>query len=204
MSVPAYAGILLSEMQIPAYASMTAVFRSVILRRQWTATNRKCLSINFLIDKDMQYCKNCGNQVTDGVRFCISCGAAMTVEEPAIAATNTSPSPVAPVQPLQRPVQPAQTPVQTRAEVYKEEPVSTGGYFGIMFLLMIPLLNLLLLIIWACGGCRKVNKRNYARAVLLWFVVGSILSALIVLAGGLLFGNAFNELKETIMQILNS
>ena len=139
----------------------------------------------------MQYCKNCGNQVADGVRFCISCGAAMTVEESV-------------VQPLQSPVQPIQTPVQPQAELYKEEPVSTGGYFGIMFLLMIPLLNLLLLIIWACGGCRKVNKRNYARAVLLWFVVGSILSALIVLAGGLLFGNAFNELKETIMQILNS
>ena len=94
--------------------------------------------------------------------------------------------------------------MQSRAEeVYKEEPVSTGGYFGIMFLLMIPLLNLLLLIIWACGGCRKVNKRNFARAVLLWFVIGSILSALIVLAGGLLFGHAFNDLQESIMQIIN-
>ena len=140
-------------------------------------------------------CNKCGNQVPDNVKFCTSCGAAMTGEAPVTEAT-TATVPPPPVTPMQ--------PTQPQADVYKEEPISTMGYFGIMFLLMIPALNLLLLIIWACGGCRKRNKRNFARATLLWFVIGGILSALIVLVGGLLFSDEFNTLKESIMQIHNS
>ena len=40
----------------------------------------------------------------------------------------------------------------------KYEPITTGGYIGIFLLMLLPLINLILLIIWACGGCQKVNK----------------------------------------------
>jgi len=53
----------------------------------------------------------------------------------------------------------------------KYEPISTKGYIGIWLLMMIPVVNLLLLIVWACGGCRKINKRNFARSML---IVGAV------------------------------
>ncbi|MEG1557901.1 MAG: zinc-ribbon domain-containing protein [Oscillospiraceae bacterium] len=49
--------------------------------------------------------------------------------------------------------------------------ITTGGYIGICLLLLIPVVNLLLLIIWACGGCKKYNKRNLARSALILMLV---------------------------------
>jgi hypothetical protein len=137
----------------------------------------------------MMYCIKCGNQEADGVKFCTSCGAVMTMEpagEPPRQAIEATPS-------ANRP----------QPEAYREEPVSTGGWVWILFALMIPLLNLLLLLIWACGGCRKASKRNFARAVLLWTVIGGILATLVLLAGSLLFGEQFDALKESLMQMKN-
>lgn len=127
----------------------------------------------------MAFCTNCGNQVPDGIKFCTSCGAAMGA--------------TAPVQPTQ---QPAPVYAAQPVAVYQEEPISTGGYIGIMFLMMLPLINLILLIIWACGGCKKVNKRNFARAMLVWMVIASVLGGLLFLVGGLFFGDTINALKE--------
>ena len=90
---------------------------------------------------------------------------------------------------------------QVTPTVYKEEPISTGGYFGILFLLAIPLINFLFLIIWACGGCNKLNKRNLSRAILLWMLISTILSVLIITTGGLLFGDYINEIKELFIQM---
>jgi hypothetical protein len=160
---------------------------------------------------EIKHCTNCGNQMTADAKFCTSCGATTTtaadkvatVATPAQTAAPTATAAAASATFAQAPVRPqaqsanATTPAQAAA--YREEPISTGGYFGILFLLAIPALNLLLLMIWACGGCRKVNKRNFARAVLLWCVIGGILSLLIVLVGGLLFENEWNALKESII-----
>lgn len=144
----------------------------------------------------MAFCTNCGNQVPGGIKFCTSCGTTMKEATPAQPTQ----------QPLQQPViqqqsvgqSPQYTPVYTAPLVaaYQEEPISTGGYIGIMFLMMLPLINLILLIIWACGGCKKVNKRNFARAMLVWIVIASVLGGLLLLVGGLFFGDTIDALKE--------
>lgn len=41
---------------------------------------------------------------------------------------------------------------------------------------MHPLVGLILMIVWACGGCRKLQKRNLARASLILAVIGLALS----------------------------
>ncbi|WP_455667461.1 hypothetical protein [Phocaeicola sp.] len=87
------------------------------------------------------------------------------------------------------------------AVVYQEEPISTGGYIGILLLLMLPIVNLVCVIIWACGGCRKHNKTNLARALLVWMLIGTVLAVLIFLAGSLLFGDQIEALKEFGSQI---
>lgn len=62
------------------------------------------------------------------------------------------------------------------ASVDKPDMISVGGWIGIFFLMLIPIVNLILLIIWACGGCRKTAKTKYARAVLIMAVIMIILS----------------------------
>lgn len=53
--------------------------------------------------------------------------------------------------------------------------ISLMGWVGIIFLLMIPGVNLLLIIIWALGGCRKKQKARFARALLIAIVIIALL-----------------------------
>ncbi len=68
----------------------------------------------------------------------------------------------------------------------KNDSISVAGWIGIIFLLLIPGLNLLLLIIWACGGCRKKAKASFARAALLVLLI----FAVIFTASWFAFGNS--------------
>ncbi len=47
------------------------------------------------------------------------------------------------------------------------EPITAWGYIGILVLLMIPVIGWIFAIVWACGGCRKLNKRNLSRGYLI-------------------------------------
>lgn len=148
----------------------------------------------------MAFCTNCGTQVSDGVKFCTSCGT------PIAAAPVAEQQPVTAAPPLQTVQHPPsrQTPVYAvppASTVYQEEPISTGGYIGILLLLLIPLVNLICVIIWACGGSRKRNKTNLARALLVWMLIGTVLAVLIFLTGSLLFGDQIEALKEFGSQI---
>ena len=183
----------------------------------------------------MIICQNCGNQMSDDIKFCLSCGTSIaatasmpqqsfgqtdgqqtvtpSVSQPPVAPPQVQAQPYAQTHAQQPYTQPntqtqaqqpyAQTQTQVQTE-YKEAPISTGGYFGILFLLAIPLINFLFLIIWACGGCAKVNKRNLSRAILLWMLISTVLSVLFILAGGLLFAEYFDTLKELINQTVES
>lgn len=61
------------------------------------------------------------------------------------------------------------------------------GYLWL--LMMLPLINLLLLIVWACGGCWKINKRNFARAMLIVWGIALILGVVLTFV----FRNTFND-----------
>ncbi len=143
----------------------------------------------------MAYCTKCGTQVADGVKFCTSCGSPMSATQPQTASQQAAVRPQP--QPQMQAQQPyVQQPQYAPTTVYTEEPISTGGYIGIFLLLMIPVVNLICLIVWACGGCNKKNKTNLSRALLVWMLIGMLLGGIIALAGGLLFGDSINELME--------
>lgn len=86
---------------------------------------------------------------------------------------------------------------------YTEEPISTGSYMLMFLLLMIPIVNLLCLIVWACGGSNKKNKVNLSRAMLFWMLIGAVIGGIIALAGGMLFGDSINELMELGNELKN-
>jgi len=76
--------------------------------------------------------------------------------------------------------------------------ISTKGYIGINLLMAIPVVGLILTIIWACGGCRKYAKRNYARAMLIFMAIGIIL----LVAAALVLRFAFPELIVQVFEML--
>lgn len=62
------------------------------------------------------------------------------------------------------------------------EPISAWGYIGIWALFAIPVIGWIFAIVWACGGCRKLNKRNMARGYLLVLALLGIFMACALLA----------------------
>ncbi|MBQ4550260.1 MAG: zinc ribbon domain-containing protein, partial [Oscillospiraceae bacterium] len=144
-----------------------------------------------------KFCTNCGATLDDDKKFCTECGAPVN-EAPAGAAPPPPPPQSAP-QPQAAPVYaqaatatmpPPQSAYQ-QATAYggdvpppkgsKYEPITTGGFIGIMLLMCIPIVGQILMIIWAFAA-RKVNKRSLARASLIMMVVMLIISFLIGLA----------------------
>jgi hypothetical protein len=79
------------------------------------------------------------------------------------------------------PPQVAQVPPAYAAPISADEPpvgspyavLGVGGYIGASILMSIPLIGWLICIIWACGGCKNRNKRNFARATLIFLILGA-------------------------------
>ena len=111
---------------------------------------------------------------------CIQCGVDLpegAAIVPAADIPTETTTPEVPAQPAPATAAAPQTNEETPpAPGSHYEPISTKGFIGIMFLMLIPLVNLLLLLVWAFGGCRKVNKQNFAKAMLVWMLIGIGLS----------------------------
>ena len=157
-----------------------------------------------------KFCTNCGATLDDDKKFCTECGAPVN-EAPAGAAApppRSSPQPqAAPVyaQAATATMPPPQSAYQPAAAYGADAPppsgskyelISTGGFIGIMLLMCIPIVGQILMIVWACGGCRKIQKRNLARASLIMFVIGLIISLLIGFAVKKLINAAVEMVEE--------
>lgn len=138
----------------------------------------------------MSKCANCGAELNPGTNFCTACGARVDVT-PVQAQKQPTPAPVPPPAPTyQAAAAKSAAPAPTTVPVYapadnappagsKYEPISTFGFIGIMLLMCIPIVGQLLAILWALGGCKKVQQRNYARASL-FFMVLSLIFAIFI------------------------
>lgn len=56
------------------------------------------------------------------------------------------------------------------------EPLTMGQYLLMYIILAIPLVNLVMLFIWAFGSSTNLNKKNFARASLIIMAAGIVLS----------------------------
>ncbi len=120
---------------------------------------------------------------------------------PASPQPQPQPAYAAPVPPPPQPQPVYATPADPNAPLppgSKYEPITTGGYIGIMLLMMLPLINFILLLVWACGGCRKVNKTNFARAMLVVMLAGMVLSGIAFLIFGSISGSLFGDVMDAI------
>ncbi|MBQ2816861.1 MAG: zinc ribbon domain-containing protein [Clostridia bacterium] len=171
-----------------------------------------------------KFCTQCGSEIADNIKFCTNCGAKAPeaeIQPESNGYRMAQPQmqyqpPVYQVQQSQMPPpaafeddysgnenNTAREPVSGRrsgepkVKGTKYEPITTGGYIGIMLLMCIPIVGFVLMIVWAVGGCQKVNKRNLARASLIMTAIGLIISLIIGLAVRSVFNKAVDELENS-------
>lgn len=65
-----------------------------------------------------------------------------------------------------------------------ELPMTMGEWLLTIILSCIPCVGLVMMLIWAFGGSGNVNRRNYARAMLILQVVAFVLYMLLVMTMG--------------------
>lgn len=157
----------------------------------------------------MAFCTECGADIPAEIKFCTSCGNPMSAAAqplPAMAAAAAAPAsavqptPQAAPRPAYAP--PAQPqPVQTvinadapPARGSKYAVMGTGAYIGTMLLFCIPIVGWLACVIMAFAS-KKLNRRNFARAMLVFLIIGAVLSAALYVV--------FGWVSEAVMQSLN-
>ena len=158
----------------------------------------------------MAFCTECGTNVPDNVKFCTGCGKPMDV------AMATAPAMIAPAQTVPAKPEAAQALPQQVAQSSnypvnqagagdaappKDSPyavISTGGYMGIMLLFMIPVVGWLACAIMAFVSKNR-NRRNFARAMLIFLVIGIVLSVALYF----LFSWMWEVVQEYIRQYIS-
>lgn len=139
-------------------------------------------------------CTNCGTEIANDRTFCPECGTGVTVAQTATATAqagvNTEPvyeAPVAPAAPVYQEAYthtaPAYREITEEQLPDKFKPMGAWGYFGHSLLFSIPLVGFILLIVFAAGGTKNINKRNYARS----YFCGLLIVAIIAIIAVVLF-----------------
>ncbi len=80
--------------------------------------------------------------------------------------------------------QPVNTVYVNEPDIHYDEHVSIGGWIGRWLVMCIPIVNIIMLFVWAFGGSRKYSLKTWARARLLLalIVIIALLITVIVLA----------------------
>lgn len=62
----------------------------------------------------------------------------------------------------------------------EQQVISVGEWVLYLFLFSIPVINIIVMVIWAFGNEPNPTKKNFARASLIWIVIAIIFSLLIM------------------------
>ncbi|MBS1479878.1 MAG: zinc ribbon domain-containing protein [Christensenellaceae bacterium] len=123
-------------------------------------------------------CPNCGTNNSDSTKFCVTCGARLDAGAQQQAAQQPGYQPAAPVV-----IQPM-----------NNQPLTTGQFFLMDLILAIPLVGLIMCFVWAFGDASNPNRKAWAKAKLIWILIGVVLTILFVV----LFAGAFASIVNRI------
>jgi len=74
---------------------------------------------------------------------------------------------------------------------------SLGSWVLVTFIMFIPLVNIIYLLVLAFGSTNSMAKRNFARASLIWMLVGIVLSIVLFILFAAMGASLFNEYANT-------
>ena len=98
------------------------------------------------------YCSKCGKELPLNASVCPDCGAAQAENDiKEVSAKNAASG---------------------------DFVISMGEWFVTILLTWIPIVGLVMMFVWGFGGGTNSTKKNWARANLIWMVVGIVLSIL--------------------------
>lgn len=115
-----------------------------------------------------KFCAACGSEMADDALFCSKCG---------YAPKN---------QTQQQQVQPSVANINSNMVNIPDEykPITMWGYFGYQLLFSIPCVGFILLLVFAFGGTRNINLKNFARSYFCFLIIVSILLVIIISVAG--------------------
>lgn len=75
--------------------------------------------------------------------------------------------------------------MNTATYAEQERPLSTGGWMVTLFVLALPVVNIIMYLVWALGG-DNLGRRNFCRASILWFLIALAVSVVFFLVAAML------------------
>ena len=160
------------------------------------------------------FCTKCGKKAEEGTKFCTNCGELLEVktpeEETPVTAfeeptpvtpppSYTEPQPEAPVVP---PVTPVSQPAVAPPPADNLSPtVSTATFFWMDLVLAIHVVGLIVCIVLACGATSKKSLQNWAKAKLIWALVGAILFLIMAIVAVSLLSRYYAVLMDLLSQL---
>jgi hypothetical protein len=165
----------------------------------------------------MAFCTECGANVADDIKFCTGCGKPMgeapapqpqpqqTIQTVATPIRQTPPVQPAPPPKQQAPAyQSPQQPVYGAAQGDNPPPkgskyavMGTLAYIGHFLLFALPIVGLIFAIKWAFSSRINQNRRNLARAMLIFAVIGLIAGVFLTIAAVAWINSLLDYLRET-------
>jgi hypothetical protein len=132
-------------------------------------------------------CPNCGTQIKDDANFCLNCGTVLGDQFAAVPPPAYAPVPpptgiptmIQPMSSVETAVEPppaAHYQQPPYLEYNLDQPMSLGSYIISILVLLIPFLNIIMVLIWSFGRSVNHNKKNLARAFLVFMVITFVLS----------------------------
>lgn len=61
------------------------------------------------------------------------------------------------------------------------DPLSVKDWFLTLFITYIPLVGLIMLLVWAFDSTTNLNKKNFAKASLLWTLIGIVFAVIFLI-----------------------
>ena len=138
-------------------------------------------------------CNYCGEENADGAKFCRSCGAELPASGGRGMQSETQYEEFYDEEPVRRSSVPPVPP--------EYKPISMWGYLGYEILFSIPLIGFILLLVFALGGSKNINVRNFARSYFCVLIIVLILTVIIFVVA-LIYGIDLESLVESVSDSL--
>ncbi|MCH3943015.1 MAG: hypothetical protein WAY93_09645 [Atopobiaceae bacterium] len=82
----------------------------------------------------------------------------------------------------------------TFVDMDEQEPTGIGGWMGTLFLSWIPIVGFIMVLVWSFSSRTEESKQNWARAQLIWLLIGIAIIVVLVATGT--YTTVFDYAKE--------